>query len=134
MGEDIYRYLTSESFHPDAILDMIDLSNEHRAVDIANRIEAAIHVWRRRRHQKLSRESKQQNTRSSWGLVKDFVLDIDRRDYFAGRAENLLLCLKQRFPNLRQTLLDINKIQHNKVGYTWGWQIFFGYHELNKCG
>lgn len=116
LGDDIYKHLVSESFYPESVLDMLDLSSEHKAVDAANRIEATIHLWNRRRNSKPSslRDSKE-NTKSSWVLVKDFMLDMDKKEYLCSRAENLLFCLKQRFPNLRQTLLDITKIQHNKV-------------------
>ncbi|CAA6656048.1 unnamed protein product [Spirodela intermedia] len=45
LGEIIYRYITAEQFSPECLLDCLDLSSEHHAVEIANRIETAIHVW-----------------------------------------------------------------------------------------
>ena len=58
--------------------------------------------------------------RASWGnLVRDFMLvDLDRREFLASRAEILLLTLHRHFPNLPQSLLDRLKIQYNKVFVT----------------
>ncbi|KAA8539663.1 hypothetical protein F0562_026355 [Nyssa sinensis] len=47
-------------------------------------------------------------------MVKDLMVDGDKRELLAERAESLLLCLKQRFPGLTQTTLDTSKIQCNK--------------------
>jgi hypothetical protein len=47
--------------------------------------------------------------------MKELMIDVDKRDLLADRAESLLLCLKQRFPGLPQTTLDMSKIQYNKV-------------------
>lgn len=43
------------------------------------------------------------------------MVDVDKRELLAERAESLLLSLKQRFPSLSQTTLDTSKIQFNKV-------------------
>lgn len=48
-------------------------------------------------------------------MMKDLVIDSDKKELLAERAESLLLCLKQRFPGLPQTTLDMSKIQSNKV-------------------
>lgn len=48
-------------------------------------------------------------------MVKDLMVDAEKRELLAERAESLLLCLKQRFPGLPQTALDMSKIQYNKV-------------------
>ncbi|XP_016750612.2 rop guanine nucleotide exchange factor 5-like [Gossypium hirsutum] len=39
---------------------------------------------------------------------------FDEKEILADRAESLLLCLKQLFPGLPQTTLDMSKIQYNK--------------------
>ena len=44
------------------------------------------------------------------------MVDGDKRELLAERAEGLLVSLKQRFPSLAQTTLDASKIQFNKVG------------------
>lgn len=113
----IYRYITSDHFSPDCLLDCLDLSSEHVALEIANRVEAAIYVWRRRHHPKpVTNNPNRTTTKSSWGMVKDLMADGgDKRELLAERAERLLLCLKQRFPGLTQTSLDTSKIQFNKV-------------------
>lgn len=111
LGDVIYRYITSDKFSPECLLDCLDFASEHQALDIANRVEASIHIWRRR----TTVSKPTNNTRPSWGIVKEMIIDADKRELLAGRAETLLLCLKQRFPGLTQTTLDVSKIQFNKV-------------------
>ncbi|KAI5084176.1 hypothetical protein GOP47_0000345 [Adiantum capillus-veneris] len=118
LGETLYRHITMEYFSVEVLLSMLDLSSEHKALDLANRIEAAVHVWRRRRHPRnLSRSQRDNNNRQNgrnWGLVKEMVSDVERRDLFASRAEGVLVGLRQKFPSLRQSFLDTTKIQHNR--------------------
>ncbi|KAL9231872.1 hypothetical protein vseg_007038 [Gypsophila vaccaria] len=113
LGEIIYRYITAEQFSPECLLDCIDLSSEHHILEVANRIEASVHVWRlkdQRRHASHSRSK-----RSSWGgKVKGLVTDNEKNHVLAHRAETLLRSLKLRFPVLPQTALDMSKIQYNK--------------------
>lgn len=116
LGDLIHRYISSDQFSPECLLDCLDLSSEHQALEIANRVEASIYIWRRKNIPKppinmVSRSF----SRSSWDKVKDLVADVDKRETLADRAEALLLCLKQRFPALPQTTLDMSKIQYNKV-------------------
>ncbi|KAJ1376336.1 PRONE domain [Sesbania bispinosa] len=47
-------------------------------------------------------------------LPRDLIVEGDKREMLAERAESLLLSLKQRFPGLPQTTLDMSKIQCNK--------------------
>ncbi|XP_027335936.1 rop guanine nucleotide exchange factor 5-like isoform X1 [Abrus precatorius] len=114
LGDFVYRYITSDQFSPEFLLDCLDISSEHVALEIANRVEAAIYVWRRRAHSKPSPSPNRSTTKSSWEIVKDFMIDGDKRELLADRAENILLSLKQRFPGLSQTTLDTSKIQCNK--------------------
>ncbi|XWS65918.1 hypothetical protein CRYUN_Cryun05aG0154700 [Craigia yunnanensis] len=114
LGDLIYRYITSDQFSADCMLDFLDLSSEHVALEIANRVEASIYVWRRRSHSKPPINPNRSTTKSSWEMVKDLMVDGDKREFLAERAEGLLLCLKQRFPGLTQTALDTSKIQCNK--------------------
>lgn len=115
LGDVIYRYITSEHFSSEYLLDCLDLSSEHVALDVANRVEAAIYVWRRRAHSKPQINPTRSTARSSWEMVKDLMIDGDKREFLAERAEGLLHSLKQRFPSLTQTTLDTSKIQFNKV-------------------
>ena len=117
LGDFIYRYIISDKFYPDCLLDCLDLSSEHAALDIANRVESAIYVWRRKSQAQKppSTTHCRSSSRSSWEMVKDLMVDGDKREFLAERAESLLLCLKQRFPSLTQTALDTSKLQFNKV-------------------
>ncbi|KAJ8532998.1 hypothetical protein K7X08_015887 [Anisodus acutangulus] len=114
LGDLIHRYITSDQFSPECLLDCLDLSSEHQALEVANRVETSIYVWRRRNQAKSLNSLLRSNSKSSWEMVKDLVIDVDKRDLLADRAESLLLCSKQRFPGLPQTTLDMSKIQHNK--------------------
>lgn len=114
LGDLIHRYITSEQFSPECLLDCLDLSSEHQALEIANRVEASIYVWRRRTNSKPLNSTNRSNSKSSWEMMKELVIDVDKRDMLAERAESLLLSLKQRFPGLPQTTLDMSKIQYNK--------------------
>lgn len=114
MGEAIHRNITAEQFSPECLLDSLDLSSEHHAVEIANRIEAALHVWKSKEWRSHSHKSKAK--KSSWSRkVKSLVNLKERNQFLAQHAECLLQCLKLRHPGLPQSALDMNKIQYNKV-------------------
>lgn len=109
LGDLIYRYIICDEFSPECLLDCLDLSSEHQALEIANKVEASIYFWRRRASKTFNATSK-----SSWEMVKDLVIDdAEKGGLLADRAESLLLRLKQKFPGLSQTTLDISKIQYN---------------------
>ncbi|KAJ4829540.1 Rop guanine nucleotide exchange factor 1 [Turnera subulata] len=117
LGDIMYRYITATRFSPDSLLDCLDLSSELTTLQIANRIEAAAHIWRQKYLEKNLVRAKA--GKSSWGgKVKGFVGEIPNRKLLAKRAELLLHNLRLRFPGLPQTTLDMSKIQHNKdVGH-----------------
>ncbi|OVA10872.1 PRONE domain [Macleaya cordata] len=113
LGEVLYRYITAQRFSPECLLDSLDLSSEHQTLEVANRIEAAVHVWRLKEKKRRSHHAKA--GRSSWGgKVKGLVSDIGKSQLLAQRAQTLLQTLRLRYPGLPQTLLDMNKIQYNK--------------------
>ncbi|KAJ3692838.1 hypothetical protein LUZ60_011933 [Juncus effusus] len=121
LGEIIHRYITADKFSPDCLLDCLDLSSEHHTLEIANRIEAAVHVWRLKSgNSKKSQQSPMKTKKTGWGgkvnnKVKGMVADFsDRSQLLSQRAEGLLLSLRLRYPGLPQTVLDMNKIQYNK--------------------
>ncbi|XWS55137.1 hypothetical protein CRYUN_Cryun10bG0149100 [Craigia yunnanensis] len=126
LGDIIYRYVTADQFLPEFLLDCLDLSTEHHTLEIANRIEAAVHVWKQknqRKHMKVRR--------SSWGgKVKGLVADCKKNNFLAQRAETLLRRLRLRFPGLPQTALDMNKIQYNK---DVGQSILESYSRVMEC-
>ncbi|KAF9597481.1 hypothetical protein IFM89_018927 [Coptis chinensis] len=111
LGDVMHRYITSDQFSPECLLDCFALSSEHQVLEIANRVEASMYVWCQRANPNMNRSS----SKSSWGMVKEMMVDVDKRGLLADRAESLLLCLKQRFPGLPQTALDMSKIQFNNV-------------------
>ncbi|KAL5727449.1 Rop guanine nucleotide exchange factor 3 [Ranunculus cassubicifolius] len=109
VGDAIYRYMTTaEQFSSNYLLDCLNITSEHEALEIADRVEASMSIWRKK--------SGMKNTKS-WEKVKDKMSDAEKTDknyVLASRAESLLLCLKQRYPELSQTTLDASKIQDNK--------------------
>lgn len=112
VGDTIYRYMSqcsTNKFSPDYLLNYLNISSEHEALELADRVEASMYTWRRKACLNPSK--------SSWNMVKDLMSEIDRSDkntVLAERAEILLFTLKQRYPELSQTTLDTSKIQYNK--------------------
>ncbi|KAE8669938.1 Rop guanine nucleotide exchange factor 1 [Hibiscus syriacus] len=113
LGDIIYRYITADCFSPECLPGCLDLSTEHHALEIVNRIEAAVHVWKQRDQRKHMNRMKGKH--SSWGgKVRSLMSDSEKNNFLSRRAETLLQSLRVRFPGLPQTALDMNKIQYNK--------------------
>ncbi|KAJ8642891.1 hypothetical protein MRB53_004639 [Persea americana] len=107
LGDSVHRYMsTADKFSPDYLLDCLNITTEHEALEVADRIEASMYVWRRK--------ACLYNSQSSWDTVKDLMADGDKNVRLANRADSLLSCLKQRHPGLSQTTLDTSKIQYSK--------------------
>ncbi|BAT83618.1 hypothetical protein VIGAN_04079200 [Vigna angularis var. angularis] len=110
LGDSIYHYMNSaDKFSPEQLLDCLKISSEREALELADRVESSMYTWRRKAC--LS------HSKSSWSKVKDLIEETDSKDKnytLAERAESLLLCLKQRYPELSQTSLDTCKIQYNR--------------------
>ncbi|XP_051114320.1 rho guanine nucleotide exchange factor 8-like [Andrographis paniculata] len=102
LGESIYKNITDDVFDPHQFLSTMDLSSEHKVLDLKNRIEASVVIWKRKLHYK--------DSKASWGLA----LSSEKRELFEERAETILLLLKHQFPGLPQSSLEITKIQYNK--------------------
>ncbi|CAN6982451.1 unnamed protein product [Brassica oleracea var. botrytis] len=102
LGDSIYKSITEEWFDPAPFLSMMDLSTEHKVLDLKNKIEASVVIWKRKLHVK--------DSKSSWGSA----VSLEKRELFEERAETILVFLKQKFPGLPQSSLDISKIQFNK--------------------
>lgn len=113
LGEILYRFVTAKQFSPESVLDFLDFSSEYTTLDIANRIEAAMHIWRQKYLKKHSVHTKARKS-SLGGKIKDIVDDIEKSKYLASRAESLLRNLRLQFPRLPQTALDMSKIQYNE--------------------
>ncbi|GER48345.1 Rop guanine nucleotide exchange factor [Striga asiatica] len=106
LGDSIYKSITDDFFDPDYVLSTLDLSTEHKILDLKNRIEASVVIWKRKMNVK--------DSKSTWSSG----IKSDKRELFEDRAETFLLILKHRFPGLPQSELDITKIQYNKdVGH-----------------
>ena len=78
----------------------MDMSSDQNVLDLKNRLEASIVIWKRKMNQK--------DSKSSW-------ISAERRELFEERVEIILLLLEQRFPGLPQSFLEISKIEHNRV-------------------
>ncbi|KAG4393366.1 hypothetical protein GLYMA_03G073600v4 [Glycine max] len=116
LGDVIYRYITTDNFSPECLLSCLNLSSEHQAIEIANRVEASIYIWRKKMNSRPTTTGRttRSSSRSSWEIFKDLIVEGDKMETLVERAESLLLSLKQRFPALPQTALDMSKIQCNK--------------------
>ncbi|KAJ0971811.1 hypothetical protein J5N97_019770 [Dioscorea zingiberensis] len=102
LGDALYKSITDENFDPEDFLSSLDFSSEHKILDLKNRIEASVVIWKRKMHNK--------DVKSPWGSA----VSIEKREQFEERAETILLILKHRFPGIPQSSLDISKIQENK--------------------
>lgn len=92
-------------FDPEQFLLEMDLSSEHKIVDLKNKFEASGVIWKRKIVQKDNKSSSPFSTN----------LSMEKRQLLEERAETILLLLKQEFPGISQSTLDISKIQFNKV-------------------
>lgn len=81
----------------------MDFSSEHKILDLKNRIQASVMIWKRKMNHK--------DGKSGWGSGVSF----EKRELFEERAETLLFLIKQEFPGISQSTLDISKIQFNRV-------------------
>ncbi|CAN1239350.1 Rop guanine nucleotide exchange factor 12 [Linum grandiflorum] len=102
LGDSVYRSITVESFDPDQFLNTMDLTSEHKILDLKDRIEASIVIWKRKMNQK--------DGKSAWGSA----VSLEKRELFEERAETILIIMKQRFPGIPQSALDISKIESNR--------------------
>lgn len=98
--------ISTNRFAPEYLLDCLNISSDHEALELADRIEASMYTWRQKACSNYPK--------SSWETVKQHM-EGDKNVVLAERAEILLFSLKQRFPELAQTTLDTSKIQYNKV-------------------
>ncbi|KAF5805311.1 putative PRONE domain, Rop guanine nucleotide exchange factor [Helianthus annuus] len=102
LGDSIYKSITDEFFDPGQFLSTMDLSSEQNVMDVKNKVEASIVIWKRKMNYK--------ELKSSWSSS----ISSEKREVFEERAETILLLIKQKFPALAQSALDVSKIEHNK--------------------
>ncbi|KAG2290819.1 hypothetical protein Bca52824_037488 [Brassica carinata] len=48
LGDFLFINITLDNFSADYLLESIDLSSQHAVVEMANRVEASMYIWRRR--------------------------------------------------------------------------------------
>lgn len=102
LGDSMYKLITDDYFDPEELLSSVDLSDEHNIVDLKNRVEASVVIWQKKMTHK--------DSKLSWG----HGVSHEKRGMFEGRAENVFLLIKHRFPGIAQSTLDISKIQCNR--------------------
>ncbi|CAB4309402.1 unnamed protein product [Prunus armeniaca] len=116
LGEELYKVLTAETNSAEEMVNSLNLKSEHNALEVINRLEAAVFSWKERITEQVSGRSP---VRTSWSFIKDPLSEIDKTESLLDRAEVLLQQLKTRYPNLPQTFLDVTKIQYGKdVGHS----------------
>nr|XP_043626207.1 rho guanine nucleotide exchange factor 8-like [Erigeron canadensis] len=107
LGDSIYKSITDELFDGEQFLSTMDMSSDQNVMELKNKMEASIVIWKRKMNQK--------DVKSSWSSI----ISLERREVFEERAEEILLLIKQKFPGLPQSSLDISKIEHNKdIGHS----------------
>ncbi|KAH7515085.1 rop guanine nucleotide exchange factor 14 isoform X2 [Ziziphus jujuba] len=111
LTEELYKILTAESKSVEEMLSVLELKSEHNALEVINRLEAAVFSWKERITEHVSGKSP---VRTSWSFIKDPLTELERMELLSDRAEFLLQQLKTRFPNLPQTFLDVTKVQYGK--------------------
>ncbi|KAK9079943.1 hypothetical protein SSX86_001618 [Deinandra increscens subsp. villosa] len=110
LGDDLYRLIlnTASSSAHVGMLDSLNFKSEHNALDTINRLEAAIYAWK-----EIQKNTSKSPARTSWSF-KDPSIDHYKIGFLITRAEVLLQHIRNRYPNLPQTFLDVMKIQYGK--------------------
>ncbi|CAI9094938.1 OLC1v1030775C1 [Oldenlandia corymbosa var. corymbosa] len=116
VGDELYRLLAAESIAAGNMIISLNLESEHSALQVINKLEAAIFVWKKTIAEQSGDSSP---SRSSWSFSKDPVSELDAIEFLLNRAELLRQQLKTRYLNLPPTFLDVIKIQYGKdVGHS----------------
>lgn len=89
------------------------LVTERAALEIFNRLEASIYVWKERVTDQAS--SGKSPVRAMWSLVRDSLSEISRIELLINRAERLNDQIKSKYTNFTQSFLDATKIKYGKV-------------------
>ena len=95
------------------MLNSLNLKSDHSALEAINRLEAAVFAWKEKRI--TEQVSGKSPVRTSWSLMKDSMTELDKMELIRYRAEALLQQLKNRYPNLPHSFLDVAKLQYGKV-------------------
>ncbi|XP_020694626.1 rop guanine nucleotide exchange factor 14 isoform X1 [Dendrobium catenatum] len=116
LGEEIYRCITAVPYSIEETLLSMNLKSEHAVLEALNRLEGALFSWK----QRISDEEiKRSPIRYPWYFARDGGSVAGRIQAWMERADMLVRLLKNRFPNLPQTFIEVTKIQYNKdVGHS----------------
>ncbi|XP_048430875.1 rop guanine nucleotide exchange factor 14 isoform X2 [Pyrus x bretschneideri] len=112
LTEELNKVLTAETNSAEEMLNSLNLKSEHNALEVINRLEAAVFSWKERIAEQASSKSP---ARTSWSFIKDPLSEIDKMESLLDQAEVLIQQLKTKYPNLPQTFLDVTKIQYGKI-------------------
>ncbi|KAJ0727948.1 putative PRONE domain, Rop guanine nucleotide exchange factor [Helianthus annuus] len=107
IGDDLFRILNASSSSTIEMFNSLNLKSEHTALDTINRLEAAILAWKERISTLKS------PARPLWSL-KDLSMELNKIEFLTIRAQLLLQEIRNKYPNLPQTFLDVMKIQYGK--------------------
>lgn len=103
-----------ESTCVEVMLNSLSIRSEHNALEAVNRLEAALLAWKEKIDEHVCGKSP---PRTSWSFKKDPISELDKIEVLSSRAEVLLQQLKNKYPNLPQTFLNVTKIQYGKVKF-----------------
>lgn len=104
--------MTAESIPAEEMINSLNLRSEHSALEAINRLEAAIFAWK----EKIAEQGNGKSpVRTSWSFIKDPISELDKMESLVNQAEIRLQQLKNKYPNLPQTFLDVTKVQYGKV-------------------
>ncbi|GJZ79812.1 Rop guanine nucleotide exchange factor 3-like protein [Tanacetum coccineum] len=93
VGDIIYKYITSGGkFSPEHLLDSLNISSEHEALELADRVESSMYTWRRKACAIYSK--------SSWEMVKIHVAEIEKSD------KNVILAERADSFDVGQAILE----------------------------
>ncbi|KAI7728666.1 hypothetical protein M8C21_010232 [Ambrosia artemisiifolia] len=108
LGDDLYRTLNAAS--SSRMLSSLNIMSEHSALEIINKLEATIYSWKERIT--IDTTGTKCQARTSWSLKGP--LKLNKIKFLINRAEVLMQQIRNRYPNLPQTFLDVMKIQYGK--------------------
>ncbi|MCO5600718.1 hypothetical protein L7F22_054833 [Adiantum nelumboides] len=123
IGDTPLKIITSEFCCFETLLSTLDCPSYQTLLSLANGLETLIHVWKSKISIRLKQAPHPEGTAcratSTWGIGRDSSLKkVEKKKIYVQRAENLLMELRERFPGILQTSLELIKIQLNKdVGY-----------------
>ncbi|KAE8696550.1 Rop guanine nucleotide exchange factor 5 [Hibiscus syriacus] len=103
LGDLIYRYISSYLFTPEVFLIALICPLSFFAIEIANRVEASIYLWRRKTNPKPVHNTAPSSSKSSWDMVKDLMVEKRNTRRLSREPTS---CVKQRFAGYWKSILE----------------------------